>query len=212
MIYADPQARKWHILDLFCGAGGAAMGLHRAGFEVMGVDLVNQPRYPFEFHQADALTYPLDGFDAYWASPPCQRFTVMRWSDNHPDLLTPIRPMLERTGKPYIIENVPGAPMRKDAVLCGSAFNLRVRRHRWFESNVPLVSSGCFHEQQGRPITVTGHGGGRPHRHSWKGVRSEWPAIMRMPWATPEECTQAIPPCYSEYLGIQLMAYLEASK
>ena len=198
------------IADLFCGAGGAAMGLHRAGFEVVGFDIEPQPRYPFEFHQQDALTVDLSGFDAVWASPPCQRFTVMRRDNNHVDLLTPIRPILEASGKPYIIENVPGAPMRKDSVLCGSAFGLKVRRHRWFESNIPLgLAPPCNHKEQGRPITVTGHGGGRPRPHSWKGIKSEWPQYMGMPWATPEECAQAIPPCYSEFLGKRLMEYLD---
>src|SRR5512140_2399640 len=101
------------LLDLFCGAGGAAMGYHRAGFDVVGVDIKPQPHYPFEFHQADALTFPLAGFDAIHASPPCQAYSAMRttWNarNDHPDLLPPTRAMLEAANIPWVIENVPGA-------------------------------------------------------------------------------------------------------
>ena len=191
------------VLDLFCGAGGSAVGLTRAGFEVVGIDIKPQPHFPFEFHQADALTYPLEGFDAYWASPPCQRYCPMsNKRATHPDLLGPIRERLLSTGRPWIIENVPGAPMRADVVLCGSMFGLKVRRHRWFELSWAMsVKTHCDHKGQGRPITVTGHGGGNPRPHSWKGVKAEWPQYMGMPWATPEEATQAIPPVYAEFLG-----------
>jgi site-specific DNA-cytosine methylase len=104
------------LLDLFCGAGGASVGYHRAGFDVVGVDNQVQPHYPFEFHQADAMTYPLDGFDAIHASPPCQAFTVAKSINGrqHIDLLTPTRERLRGWGGVWVIENVPGAPMRPD--------------------------------------------------------------------------------------------------
>ena len=125
-------------LDLFCCAGGASMGLHRAGFNVVGVDIDPQPRYPFEFYQADAVTFPLDGFDFIWASPPCQRFCALATREDlsgYPDLVDPIRQRLTAAGVPWCIENVVGAPIRKDLILCGAMFGLRSYRHRHFELN-----------------------------------------------------------------------------
>jgi len=205
---------KPRIADLFCGAGGAAMGLHRAGFEVVGFDIEPMPRYPFEFHQQDALAVNLSGFDAVWASPPCQAYSPMsRNRQQHPDLYVPTRDLLTIAGLPYIFEYVIGAPYESGIVLCGSMFNLVVRRHRNMETNWAISPpSRCRHEEQGRPITVTGHGGGKPSKHSWKGVKREWPQYMGMPWVTPAECTQAIPPVYSEYIGKQLMAVLQAAR
>jgi hypothetical protein len=115
------------LLDLFCGAGGAAVGYHRAGFDVVGVDINPQPRYPFEFHQADAMTFPLDGFDAIHASPPCQAYSHGTPPDkrsNHPDLLDATRDRLNAAGLPWVIENVPRAPLRSPVILCGSQFDL----------------------------------------------------------------------------------------
>ena len=202
-------ATKPRIADLFCGAGGAGMGLHRAGFEVVGFDLKPQPNYPFEFHQADALGVDLGGFDAVWASPPCQAYsTITRDKAIHPDLYIPTRQLLIESQKPYIIENVLGAPYDSGIILCGSMFNMRVRRHRNFETSWMMFRPQCRHQEQGRPITVTGHGGGKPCRHSDRGVRSEWPIVMGMPWASPKECTQAIPPAYSQYIGNRLMTVL----
>ena len=200
------------LLDLFCKAGGAAMGYHRAGFDIVGVDIEPQPRYPFEFVQADAMTFPLDGFDAIHASPPCQRYSSMsRNNETHPDLYAATRRRLLEAGKPWIIENVIGAPYQHGCTLCGSMFGLKVRRHRNFETSWLILSSlRCDHAAQGRPITVTGQGGGRPRPHSWKGVKAEWPDIMGMPWASPAECTQAIPPAYTEYIGQQLISILGA--
>ena len=155
------------LLDLFCGAGGAAMGYHRAGFEVVGVDINPQPRYPFEFHQADALEYPLAGFDAIHASPPCQRFSTMtkRWarSSSHSDLIEPTRSRLRESMLPYVIENVAGAPLVGPIRLCGSSFGLPVRRHRLFEmSSPPLLVPPCQHD--GPALQVTGHPGGSSRR------------------------------------------------
>lgn len=164
---------KPKLLDLYCGAGGAAMGYHRAGFEVVGVDIKPQPHYPFEFYQADALTYPLDGFDAYHASPPCQRYSVMtngRWQDrvnDHPDCISSTRQRLISTGKPYVIENVEGAisELITPVKLCGSMLGLgtkegnQLRRHRYFEcSNFWLLVPPCNHNNG----SVTGvYGGGQ---------------------------------------------------
>ena len=122
------------LLDLGCKAGGASRGYHNAGWEVVGVDISPQPRYPFEFHQADMLTFPLDGFDAYHASPPCQTWSAYRRrgsgvGDGYPDLIEPMRERLAATGKPYVIENIPGSPLRDWVQLCGSSFWLDVKRH-----------------------------------------------------------------------------------
>src|SRR5512146_881208 len=119
------------LLDLFCGAGGAAMGYHRACFEVVGVDINPQPHYPFEFHQADALTYPLDGFDVIHASPPCQDYTIASLyhrmnGKTYPDLIEPTRKHLMRSSSVWVMENVPGAPLINPIMLCGSMFGLEV--------------------------------------------------------------------------------------
>ena len=141
------------VLDLFCCAGGAAMGLHRAGFEVVGVDLEPQKRYPFEFHQADALAFPLDGFDFIWASPPCQGYTEMRHAPgaraSAPRLIPQVRERLAATGLPWCIENVEDAAwdMRDPVTLCGSMLGLgaqgcQLRRHRLFETNFFWLQPG----------------------------------------------------------------------
>ena len=206
------------LLDLFCGAGGAAVGYHRAGFDVVGVDIQPQPRYPFEFHQGDALGWlraalALDAapsFDAIHASPPCQAFTNARviYGNDHPDLLTPTRELLKATGVPWVIENVPGAPMRKDLILCGTMFGLedergQLRRHRWFEFSdqaaAPLAMP-CRHE--GTTISVFGHGG-----HVYHGVQ-HWRDVMDTQWMARDEIAQAIPPAYTEFIGTQLVEQL----
>lgn len=135
------------LLDLFSGAGGAAVGYHRAGFDVVGVDIEPQPDYPFRFYRHDALQFLAEHarlFDAVHASPPCQHYcrTNRGNSGNHlayPDLVADIRRALERTALPYVIENVPGAPLHDPVTLCGEMFGLRVIRHRLFESNLPLL-------------------------------------------------------------------------
>ena len=150
------------LLDLFCGAGGAAMGYHRAGFEVVGVDIKPQPHYPFEFHQADALTYPLDGSDAYHASPPCQGYSIMRhlpWLKNkeYPLLISPIRERLSSTCKPYVIENVVGAQKiakMQAGWLCGGMFGLNFYRHRLFETTFFWFQPG--HPKHQQPILAGG--------------------------------------------------------
>ena len=129
----------------------------------------------------------------------------------HPDLYEAIRDRLSNHGLPYVIENVLGAPYRQGLILCGSMFGMVVRRHRNFEASFLMFPPRqCAHIEQGRPITVTGHGGNNPRPHSWKGIHAKWPEYMMMPWATPDEVTQAIPPLYTEYIGERLLAELRA--
>jgi DNA (cytosine-5)-methyltransferase 1 len=196
------------LLDLFCGAGGAAMGYSRAGFEVVGVDHKSQPNYPFEFVLADAMEYPLDGFDVIHASPPCQAYSVLAHSHRnrgkrYPDLLGAVRVRLQQAGTIWVIENVPGAPMRPDVVLCGSMFGMRVRRHRWFELSLPglVLTPPCDHST--RPVVVSGN------NHSGGFSAAEIMEAMAMPWATTRyEVRQAIPPAYTEHIGRLMLAAL----
>jgi len=199
------------------------MGYARAGFEVVGVDIKPQPHYPFEFHQADAMAFPLEGFDAIHASPPCQRYSsatiVNGTRENHPDLVGPVRERLIATGLPYIIENVKGAPLH-GVELCGVALGLRLgkyvlRRHRIFESNVVLLIPPCACER-GDGVTLGVYGGGTSTKERnpntkggrpYKGTTAERIAIMDMPWCkTAHEVNEAIPPAYTELLGEQLIA------
>jgi DNA (cytosine-5)-methyltransferase 1 len=214
------------LLDLFCGAGGAAMGYHRAGFDVVGVDIAPQPRYPFEFHQGDALTYPLDGFDAIHASPPCQR-----WSSGakvggpgakpreHPDLIAPLRPRLVGTGVAFVIENVMGAPLIDPIMLCGRSFG--IRRHRLFEIHgtpfflVPPDQCEYGGVLRGELAGVYGNGsrqGGFGCR--WGrvpdglSIRQWWAKCMDIDWMARHELSQAIPPAYTEWIGAHLIDHL----
>lgn len=155
------------ILDLFCGLGGAAMGYHQAGFEVVGVDHKKIKDYPFEFVRSDVFDY-IDGlcdlrdFVAIHASPPCQRHSIAtaRWDPTkHVDLIPLTRRYLTVSRLPYIIENVPRAPLFDPLILCGSMFDLRVRRHRLFELNFPVLQPECDHKKQGTVVGVYGNGG-----------------------------------------------------
>lgn len=201
--------KKPVVLDLFCGAGGAAQGLYLAGFEVVGLDIKPQPRYPFKFHQGDALTFPLEGYDAYWASPPCQRWSITRNMHGnryfYPDLLTPIRERLVSTGLPYIIENTPGAPLRDFVILCGRMFGLKLIRHRLFESNVLLLVPPHYGCRKGEFVTVAGEGSRCRGYEDY----SKWSEAMGIDWMLRKELTQAIPPAYSEFLGKQLIQYID---
>lgn len=201
------------LLDLFCCAGGAAMGYHRAGFEVVGVDIAPQPRYPFTFVQGDALEYVAEHgheFDAIHASPPCQKHSTMTKRhgaavvESHPDLIEPTRQALRATGLPYVIENVPGAPV-SGITLCGSMFGLSVRRHRVFESNVPLTAPPCDHKAQGRVVGVYGHAGGSSKRDgiTFSGTDT-WREAMGIDWMVGRELAEAIPPAYTEHIGAQI--------
>lgn len=201
------------LLDLFCGAGGAAMGYHRAGFEVVGVDLHPQPRYPFVFHQADALTFPTEGFDAIHASPPCQRYSNATKRNGrqgrHPDHVGPTRIRLAESGRPYVIENVVGAPLLSPAMLCGSMLGLRVRKHRLFETSVPLLTPRCQHEWQDRDPIFDIYQHGRWIRSgvvyvfgsSGSKAGAHWNEAMGIDWMNKRELAQAIPPAYTEYIG-----------
>lgn len=208
------------LLDLFCGAGGAAMGYHRAGFEVVGVDINPQPNYPFEFWQADALEH-LHGvlfgdreYDAVHASPPCQAYSDLRHRTGgaYPDLVAVTRARVVATGLPYVIENVEGAPLRNPIMLCGSTFGLgangrQLRRHRLFESNVSIMAYPCQHH--GQPIGVYGTGGGGQMTRGYKGTPEEYREAMGIDWATRAEIAQAIPPAYTEHIGLYLMAAIK---
>ncbi len=218
------------LLDLFCGAGGAAMGYSRAGFDVVGVDIRPQPHYPFEFVQGDALDVLRDGFwperhtkfyvsdfDAIHASPPCQAYSQMSRGD-HPRLIEPVRDLLRQSGLPYVIENIPRAPLEAPTILCGSSFGLRVRRHRAFETSWPMLGPPCAHGQQSS----------NPHRLRWPyepredaivpvygGGQVGFPIArcreaMGISWMTQEELKEAIPPAYTELIGAQLLDHLRA--
>ncbi len=203
------------LLDLFCGAGGAAVGYSRAGFtEIVGVDNRPQKNYPFEFVQADALEYLAEHgheFDVIHASPPCQKFSVMKnlpHAKSHPDLVTPLRQQFGNLSIPTVIENVPGSPMENTLILCGSMFNLRstqeryLRRHRLFEirNGLMIFVPKCNH--QGLAVGVYGHGSA-----GWIGQRMrtakapEARILMDIPWMTRNELSQAVPPAYTEYIG-----------
>jgi DNA (cytosine-5)-methyltransferase 1 len=209
------------LLDLFCGAGGASAGYRRAGFDVVGVDVEPQPRYPFEFRQADAMTYPLDGFDAIHASPICYRWSKMRdcrpgLKDNQPDLITPLRPRLVAADVPYVMENVAGSPLEGWVQVCGSGLGMTLQRHRWFESNVPLWGVPCAHGQN-RWNPAYGHATGRKRRRvpvigEWRIPKPLQDEAMGIDWMTLDELQEAIPPAYTEYIGAQLLEHLAAAR
>jgi DNA (cytosine-5)-methyltransferase 1 len=206
---------KPRLLDLFCCAGGASEGYRRAGFEVVGVDIEPQPHYPFEFHQADALTFPLDGFDAAAASPPCQKYTLCQriQSNAHPDLVDPIRRRLRAAGIPYAIENVIGAPLENPIILCGSMFGLRTYRHRGFECNFPIEAPP--HPEHVAPVRKMG----RPVQPgefmhvvgNFSGVAMARKA-MGIDWMPRDKLREAIPPAFTEYVGRAMIAHLSAMR
>ena len=203
------------VLDLFCGAGGASAGYARLGWEVVGVDLNPQPRYPFTFVQGDALEMLSSwaaSFDLVHASPPCQAHSTLRHRTGnvYPDLIAPTRAMLEAMRVPYVIENVVGAPLLEPVTLCGSMFGLGVRRHRLFETSFAVPPPPlCRHDLQPEPIDVSGNGGyqykPREKRGGGRGRKphnlAEAQAIMEMPWSDRRGISQAIPPAYTEWIG-----------
>lgn len=216
------SGRRPRLLDLFCGAGGAAMGYHRAGFDVVGVDLNPQPHYPFEFIPADVMVNIPDirwqTFDAIHASPPCQRYTRKsatwgraRVNDiEHPDLIEPVRQLLHGVGKPFVIENVMGAPLRASPIaLCGTQFGLRIIKHRQFETNwnllpcdVPCDHSDVYNPWQGKGRSAAEHR-----------AAQDTPWIPQCGGASRKagvtgDVNNAIPPAYTEFIGRQLIAHL----
>ena len=191
------------LLDLFCGAGGAAMGYHRAGFEVVGVDIKPQPHFPFEFHQADALEFPLDGYDAIHASPPCQHYApVTRWRgsrDSHPDLVPAVRARLRVCGVAWAIENVTGSPLMPDFMLCGSMFGLPVRRHRYFQTSVPIrLVPPCSHRR-----------GDLVFEHKQERAYAD---AMGCGWMSSHAAREAIPPAYTEFIGTALAQVIDNAR
>lgn len=198
---------KPFAVDLFCGAGGSSMGLHRAGFEVMGVDLFPMPNYPFPFVQSDAIEYSLDGRrpDFIWASPPCQAYSwsAKRWTEvERVNLIPATREKLLALGIPFVMENVPGSPLRVDLVLTGPMFNLGVIRRRHFELNWPCPQPAMVKPKgsvrTGEYVTVAGHGG---DNIKGRGSRAAKQAAMGIDWMTDSELNEAVPPAYAEYIG-----------
>jgi DNA (cytosine-5)-methyltransferase 1 len=201
-------------LDLFCGAGGATKGLQRAGFHVTGVDIKPQPRYcGDEFHQSDALTFTLEGFDFIWASPVCKKFSRMSivrpgLQEKHPNQIPEIRERLQRSGLPYTIENVYGAPLLPGSnFLCGQMFGLGVIRHRWFESSFTWLRPGHDRHKPGH-LCIVGHGGPANQRR-WKIADAR--EAMAIDWMSRDEIVEAIPPAYSEFIARQLLQQIAAT-
>jgi DNA (cytosine-5)-methyltransferase 1 len=203
------------LLDLFCGAGGAAMGYHRAGFEVVGVD--SNPKvgkhFPFEFICADANDYPLDGFDAIHASPPCQDHMRTPNPAKHGTgwMLDHARARLTDSGIPWVIENVPGAAMRADFTLCGCQFGLpNLRRERWFETSWQGFAMQPAHDHREPAISVVGHGTPTWVRQKlgYNPTIVQYRAAMGIDWMNRDELSQAIPPAYTQFIGEQLIEHL----
>ena len=210
------------LLDLFCGAGGAAVGYHRAGFsEIVGVDIKPQPRYPFRFVQGDAIKYLSDNwvkFDVFHASPPCQRWSIgnrpQRSAEKHHDFIAPTRRWFRGIRRPWVIENVRLAPMENAILLCGTMFDLKVFRHRLFESK-HLLLAPAHSRHDGSTGAHRGYSTLRSGRNGFicvAGHNFEFQAAadaMRIDWMKARwELAEAIPPAYTEYIGRQLLAYL----
>ncbi len=209
--------QKPRLLDLCCKAGGMSVGFMRAGFDVTGVDIEPQPNYPFTFYQADALTFPLDEYDVYHVSPPCQGYSNISacrpgTKEKYQQLIAVFRDRLQASGKPYVIENVPGARryMHHPIRLCGEMFGLRTYRHRFFESNIPLIAPGHPRHvlraaktskipQYGEYWSIAGKFGGISGAMEAMGI--DWKM-------TDKELANAIPPVYAEWIGRQVLQAL----
>lgn len=226
------EQRRPRLLDLFCGDGGAGMGYHLAGFDVVGVDIEPHPLYPFEFHQADALTVDLEGFDAIHASPPCQGYSRMRhlpWlaGKDYPLLIDPIRERLQLAGVPWIIENVEDSPLNRASdlfgahgvLLCGTMFGLLIYRHRPFETSFPVAQPAHGPHREAisagrmlgdrcrvpvhRGITAWQAGGGvGGHMADARKVGES----MGIDWMKAAGMSQAIPPAYTRHIGTELLS------
>lgn len=227
-LWTKPSKDRLRILDLFCCAGGVAMGYSQAGFDVIGVDIAPQPRFPFEFIQADALALDMKfikSFDAIHASPPCQSYSDLakrnRNAHEWPRLIDPVREMLIKSGKPYVIENVEGAPLLNPVILCGTMFKgLRVLRHRLFEANFHIIApphgkhplchtldkrKSHYGKTNDMVDFVSVNGGGNC---SVAAARD----AMGIDWMTKDEINEAIPPAYTELIGKQLMMHIGSFK
>ena len=211
----------WRVLDLFCGAGGAAMGLHRAwpDAEIIGVDIKLQKHYPFEFVLADAMTFPLEGYDFIWASPPCQGYSRMLnlpWMHDrvYPMLIPQVRARLQISRADWCIENVEDAPLLYPFILCGWSMGLPIYRHRRFESNrlllapphikhtKPIFSSRYLNKRYGASggvIGIVGHTSGVGTKRAADALGIDW--MIR------QELCQAVPPAYSEFIARQIREY-----
>jgi DNA (cytosine-5)-methyltransferase 1 len=194
------------------------MGLYRAGFLPVGFDIVKQPRYPFDFVLQDALTVKLDAFDAVWASPPCQEYSLASRAQRnagkvYPDLIAPTRELLRASGKPWVIENVPGAPVDAHFVICGCQVGLPLRRVRWFETSWEPFEFRPPHLHEGPVVSVVGHG--TPtwvrERLGYDPTTADYRAAMGIDWMSRDELSQAIPPAYSLYVGHALLAHMAAT-
>lgn len=209
--------KKLKLLDLYCCGGGAGKGYSLAGFDVVGVDIEKQPKYPFEFYLSDAIEYLMKNygdFDAVHASPPCQAYTLAgqqhrKSGKEYKDLVEVTRGALIDTGLPFVIENVPHSPLIDPVELCGSMFDLQTYRHRLFESNFKIVPPHhpdhvAKNTKMGRApvegefIQVVGHFSGVPFARKAMGID----------WLGQKELAQAIPPAYTEYIGLQLIKHI----
>lgn len=235
--------RQLRLLDLFCGAGGCSVGYRRAGFEVVGVDINPQRHYPCAFIQGDAIDvlrrmllgekflasdgrwYGIDDFDAIHASPPCQAYSRTRnlktTRSDHVDLIPATRMALIATGRPYVIENVPGAPLSNPLMLCGSMFGLGVLRHRLFECSPAIwfPPTQCNHVGRVLPMWWKSRREAleRGEKFAYVTVAgksylmTEAKKAMGIDWMIRSELSQAIPPAYTEWIGAQLLAHLAAT-
>lgn len=208
-------------LDLFCGAGGASRGLYHAGFSVSGVDIVYQHNYPFlesffyENVVEEFTPWRLSQFDFIWASPPCQAFTAYKRRKSHvkpkENLIPFVRDLLKKSGKPYVIENVGGAPLINPIKLCGSMFGLDVQRHRYFESNFPIRQLDCDHSKwkpRFAPATNRKNKRKTVEVGVWRIPLKVQQKAMGIDWMNLCELSQAIPPAYSEYIGKEFLSQL----
>lgn len=220
--------KKLKLLDLFCGAGGCSMGYFRAGFIVHGIDLQEQRNYPFRFFKSDWLSFLEKNFSFYdviHASPPCQHYSVTKSLHNwvYPDLIEKVRASLIETGKPYVIENVPGSPLLNAITLRGNMFDLKVKRDRLFESNLPLVAPPLI-KMTGTTGSLWSSDRSEPNQRNPSLARGECDYItvagksflvkegrlaMRIKWMNQKELAQAIPPAYTEYLGKQILEIIK---
>jgi DNA (cytosine-5)-methyltransferase 1 len=202
-------------LDLFCGAGGASMGLSMAGFEVYGVDINQYDQYPFKFTQSNALDVDLSGYDLVWASPPCQAFTSYKNRPNHVapalNLIPEVRKKLKSWGGLYIIENVPKAPLEDPITLCGSMFGLDVKRHRIFETNFPVAQPKCQHKVWTRRFPNSTNRSNLRYTVEvgvWRIPLEVQQAAMGIDWMSKERLSQAIPPAYSKFLAEEALKFM----